>query len=70
MLNYRLGVTQVITREAQVPIEAKRTALTHRQVASLIFGITNKDPSAEQSKLPPKDLELFQQVARLLQPPG
>lgn len=69
MSNYRLGVTQVDTQEAQVPVKAKRTTLTHRQVASLIFGIVNKDSSPEQSQLPPKDLEPFQQVARLLQNP-
>jgi hypothetical protein len=65
-----LGVTQVDTQEAQIPVKAKRTILTHRQVASLIFGIVDKDSSAEQSQLPPKDLELFQRVARLLQLPS
>ncbi|KAH8082396.1 hypothetical protein HD553DRAFT_314790 [Filobasidium floriforme] len=60
----------VDTQEAQVPIEAERITLTHRQVASLVFGINNNDPSPEQSQLPPKDLELFQRVARLLQQPG
>jgi hypothetical protein len=69
MSNDRLGVTQVDKREAQIPVKAKRTTLTHRQVASVIFGIVNNDPSPNQSQLPPKDLELFQQVARLLQQP-
>ncbi|KAG7530338.1 hypothetical protein FFLO_05110 [Filobasidium floriforme] len=60
----------VDTQEAQVPVKAERITLTHRQVASLVFGIVDNDPSAEQSQLPPKDLELFQRVARLLQQPG
>jgi len=63
------GIPQVDTQEAEVPIEAKRTILTHRQVASLVFGIVSNKPSPEQSQLPPKDLELFQRVARLLQQP-
>jgi hypothetical protein len=69
MSDDRLGVTQVDTQGAQVPVKAGRTTLTHRQVASLIFGTVNNDPSPNQSQLPPKDLELFQQVARLLQQP-
>lgn len=68
--SFGYNVTQVDTQEAQVPVKAERTTLTHRQVASLIFGIVDNDPSPEQSQLPPKDLELFQQVARLLQLPG